>query len=108
MPWRLATVGPWLAETTAGTNVTVNSVLAGPTLTEGVGGFLRGLAEKRGVAFDVIEREFFEGVRPSSLIRRFEQPEEIAAMVAFLASPRSSGTNGAAVRVEGGIVRSIL
>jgi NAD(P)-dependent dehydrogenase (short-subunit alcohol dehydrogenase family) len=97
-----------LAETTAGTAVTVNSVLAGPTLSEGVGGFMRGLAEARGVGIDTIEREFFQGVRPSSLLKRFETPDETAAMAAFLASPLASGTNGAAVRAEGGVVRSIL
>jgi NAD(P)-dependent dehydrogenase (short-subunit alcohol dehydrogenase family) len=97
-----------LAETTAGTAVTVNSVLAGPTLSEGVGGFIKSLAESRGVGIDTIEREFFQGVRPSSLLKRFETPEETAAMVAFLASPLASGTNGAAVRAEGGVVRSIV
>jgi len=97
-----------LAETTAGTAVTINSVLAGPTLSEGVGGFMQSLADSRGVGIDTIEREFFQGVRPSSLLKRFETPEETAAMVAFLASPLASGTNGAAVRAEGGVVRSIL
>jgi len=97
-----------LAETTAGTAVTVNSVLTGPTLSEGVGGFIEGLASSRGVQVAAIEREFFQGVRPSSLLKRFETPEETAAMVAFLASPLSSGTNGAAVRADGGVIRSIL
>ena len=97
-----------LAETTAGTAVTVNSVLTGPTLSEGVGGFIEGLAKSRGVQVPAIERGFFQGVRPSSLLKRFETPEETAAMVAFLASPLSSGTNGAAVRADGGVIRSIL
>jgi NAD(P)-dependent dehydrogenase (short-subunit alcohol dehydrogenase family) len=97
-----------LAETTAGTGVTVNSVLAGPTLSEGVGGFMQELARSRGVELAEIEREFFQGIRPTSLLKRFETPEETAAMVVFLASPLASGTNGAAVRAEGGIVRSIL
>jgi NAD(P)-dependent dehydrogenase (short-subunit alcohol dehydrogenase family) len=97
-----------LAETTAGTAVTVNAVLTGPTLSEGVCGFIEGLAKSRGVQVAAIEREFFQGVRPSSLLKRFETPEETAAMVAFLASPLSSGTNGAAVRADGGVIRSIL
>lgn len=97
-----------LAETTTGTAITVNSVLAGPTLSEGVGGFIQGLAQARGVGLETVEREFFRNVRPTSLLQRFERPEETAEMVAFLASPLASGTNGAAVRAEGGVVRSIL
>ena len=97
-----------LAQTTAGTGVTVNSILAGPTRSEGVEEFISNMAKERKITSDVVEKEFFKNVRPSSLLQRFETPDEVAAMVAFVASPLSSGTNGAAVRVEGGVVRSIL
>jgi NAD(P)-dependent dehydrogenase (short-subunit alcohol dehydrogenase family) len=97
-----------LAETTAGTNVTVNSVLAGPTRSEGVEQFVQEMASQRGKRPEDIEREFFESVRPSSLIKRFASIEEVASMVVYLASPLAAATNGAAVRVEGGVVRSIL
>ncbi len=97
-----------LAETTVGTAVTVNSILAGPTKSEGVDQFVKSMAAAQGVVEDVVEREFFERIRPSSLLQRFESPDEIATMAAFLASPLSSGTNGAAIRVEGGVVRSAI
>jgi NAD(P)-dependent dehydrogenase (short-subunit alcohol dehydrogenase family) len=96
-----------LAETTMGTKVTVNAVLPGPTLSEGVGTFVEDLAKQQGVDIAQVEKQFFEKVRPSSLIQRFEEPEEVASMVAYLCSPLASGTNGAAVRVDGGVVRSI-
>jgi NAD(P)-dependent dehydrogenase (short-subunit alcohol dehydrogenase family) len=96
-----------LAEMTAGTGVTVNSVLAGPTRSEGVEKFVNDLAKSRGTDDAQVENEFFKSVRPSSLLKRFESPEEIAAMVVYVSSPRASGTNGAALRVEGGVVRSI-
>jgi NAD(P)-dependent dehydrogenase (short-subunit alcohol dehydrogenase family) len=97
-----------LAETTVGTRVTVNSVLAGPTRSEGVESFLRDMARTKGAAVEEIEEEFFRTVRPSSLLQRFAAVDEVAALVAFLASPLSSATNGSALRVEGGVVRSIL
>ena len=97
-----------LAETTKGTNVTVNSVLPGPTASEGVGDFVKSMAEARGVDAATVEHEFFQNVRPSSLLQRFARTEEVAALVAFVASPLSSATNGAALRVDGGVVRSIL
>jgi NAD(P)-dependent dehydrogenase (short-subunit alcohol dehydrogenase family) len=97
-----------LAETTKGTNVTVNSVLPGPTASEGVGDFVKSMAEARKTDAATVEREFFHSVRPSSLIQRFATVEEVAAMVAFVASPLSSATNGAALRVDGGVVRSIF
>jgi NAD(P)-dependent dehydrogenase (short-subunit alcohol dehydrogenase family) len=97
-----------LAETTKGTNVTVNSVLPGPTASEGVGTFLASIAAAQKVDPAVVEREFFKTGRPSSLLQRFARTEEVAAMVAFVASPRSSATNGASLRVEGGIVQAIL
>ena len=97
-----------LAETTAGTAVTVNSVLAGPTRSEGVEKFLIDMARTKNVTPEEIEKEFFRSARPSSLLQRFATTDEVAALVTFLASPLSSAINGAALRVEGGIVRSIF
>ncbi len=97
-----------LAEMTAGTGVTVNSVLAGPTRSEGVAGFVEGLAQKERKTPAEVEREFFEQTRPSSLLRRFAEPEEVAAMVTYVCSPLASATNGAALRVDGGVVRSVI
>ncbi len=97
-----------LAELTAGTGVTVNSVLPGPTRSEGVEGFLRDMAKGQGTDQARVEAEFFRTVRPSSLLKRFETPEEVAAMVVYACSPRASATNGAALRVDGGVVRSIV
>jgi NAD(P)-dependent dehydrogenase (short-subunit alcohol dehydrogenase family) len=96
-----------LAETTAGTGVTVNSVLPGPTRSEGVEKFLEDMSKAQGLDPAKIEADFFRTARPSSLLKRFETPEEVAAMVAFVCSTKSSGTNGAALRVDGGVVRSI-
>ncbi len=96
-----------LAETTAGTAVTVNAVLPGPTESEGVIEFVDRLAAEKGVERGALEREFFETARPSSLLRRFITPEEVAAVVAFVSSPLASAINGAAVRADGGVVRSI-
>ena len=97
-----------LAETTAGTAVTVNSVLAGPTRSEGVEKFIADMARTKNVAPDDIEKEFFSTARPGSLLQRFATADEVAALVAFVASPLSSATNGAALRAEGGVLRSIL
>jgi NAD(P)-dependent dehydrogenase (short-subunit alcohol dehydrogenase family) len=96
-----------IAESVAGTGVTVNSVLPGPTRSEGVGAFVEGLARARGVGPEVVEREFFRDMRPSSLLKRFATPEEVAPIVAFLCSPLSAATTGAALRVDGGVVRAI-
>jgi NAD(P)-dependent dehydrogenase (short-subunit alcohol dehydrogenase family) len=96
-----------LAETTAGTAVTVNAVLPGPTESEGVVEFVDRLAAEKGLRREELEREFFEKGRPSSLLRRFAKPEEVASVVAFVASPLASSINGAAVRADGGVVRSI-
>ena len=97
-----------LAETTAGTGVTVNSVLAGPTRSEGVEKFVDQIAQSRGIERSTAEKEFFATVRPSSLLKRFASTDEVAALVTFIASPLSSATNGAALRVDGGVVRSII
>jgi NAD(P)-dependent dehydrogenase (short-subunit alcohol dehydrogenase family) len=96
-----------IAETTTATAVTVNAVLPGPTASEGVSQFVDGLAKTKGVDRSAVEREFFSEGRPSSIIQRFEKPEEIAALVAFVCSPLASAINGAALRVDGGVVRSI-
>ena len=96
-----------LAETTRGTGVTVNSILPGPTRSEGVVGFVEGLAAQQKKSPQEVEREFFRHARPTSLLQRFEDPREIATLVAFVASPLASGIDGAALRVDGGVVRAI-
>lgn len=97
-----------LAESVAGTGVTVNSVLPGPTASEGAGTFLESLAKERNASLGEIEKWFFANVRPTSLLKRFETPEEVASVVAFVASTQAVAINGAAVRAEGGVVRSIF
>lgn len=96
-----------LAETLAGSGVTVNSVLPGPTASEGVGEFVARMAAERGSDAATVEREFFATARPSSLLRRFATPDEVAAMIAYVCSTRASATTGAALRVDGGVVRAI-
>jgi NAD(P)-dependent dehydrogenase (short-subunit alcohol dehydrogenase family) len=96
-----------LAELTKGTAVTVNSILPGPTKSEGVADFVTGLAAQQGKSAADVERDFFLHARPTSLLQRFETPEEIGAVTAFVASPRASGINGAALRVDGGVVRAV-
>lgn len=96
-----------LAETLAGTGVTVNSVLPGPTASEGVADFVAQLATSQGIDAADFEREFFRSARPSSLIRRFATPDEVAAMIVYVCSARASATTGAALRVDGGVVRAI-
>jgi NAD(P)-dependent dehydrogenase (short-subunit alcohol dehydrogenase family) len=86
----------------------VNSILPGPTRSEGVEQFVKDLAKSQNKTVEEMEREFFATARPTSLLRRFETTDEIAAMVAFIASPLSSATNGAAIRADGGLLRSIL
>ena len=97
-----------LAESVAGTGVTVNSILAGPTASEGVGVFVESMAKQQGVTKAEIEKQFFSTVRPSSLLKRFETPEEVAAVVVFVASTQATSINGSAVRAEGGVIRSIF
>ena len=97
-----------IAETCVGSGVTVNSVLPGPTRTEGVATFFARLAEEQGVSVEEAERAFFANARPTSIIKRLIDPAEVAAMVAYVCSPLSSATQGAALRVEGGVVRSMV
>ena len=93
-----------LAESVAGTGITVNSVLPGPTKSRGVNDFVAALSA--GASFEAFETEFFQKIRPTSLIKRFESPDEIASFVAYIASPLASAITGAALRVDGGVVKS--
>jgi NAD(P)-dependent dehydrogenase (short-subunit alcohol dehydrogenase family) len=97
-----------VAESVAGSGVTVNSILAGPTESEGVGSFVDAMAKQQNKSKKEVENEFFEHVRPSSLLKRFISVDEVAAMVTYVASELSSATNGAALRVDGGVVKAIL
>jgi NAD(P)-dependent dehydrogenase (short-subunit alcohol dehydrogenase family) len=97
-----------LAQSVTGTGVTVNSVLVGPTDSEGVGTFLESMAKQQNVSKAEVEKMFFEKARPGSLLKRFETPEEIAAVVAFVASTQALVINGAAVRAEGGVIQSVF
>jgi len=96
-----------LAETCTGTGVTVNSVLPGPTLTQGAEDFFATLAAGQGQTFDEAARDFFAHGRPTSILKRFIQPDEVASLVAYVCSPLAAATQGAALRVEGGVVRSL-
>jgi len=96
-----------LAKVLAGTGVTVNSILPGPTRTEGAKAMMADLAAERGVSPETMETLFLDENRPSTLLRRFAEPEEVASLCVYAASPQASATTGAALRVEGGIVESI-
>lgn len=96
-----------LAEMTTMTNVTVNSVLPGPTHSEGVEQIIEKIAAQQNASVEALEKQFFETIRPSSLLKRFISPNEIAVLVAYLASPVSGATNGAALLADGGVVRAI-
>jgi NAD(P)-dependent dehydrogenase (short-subunit alcohol dehydrogenase family) len=95
-----------LAEAVAGTGITVNSVLPGPTKSRGVVDFVDALTQGSDKSFEEFESEFFEKVRPTSLIKRFAAPEQVASLVTYIASPLASATTGAALRVDGGVVKS--
>jgi NAD(P)-dependent dehydrogenase (short-subunit alcohol dehydrogenase family) len=96
-----------LAESLPGTGVTVNSVLPGPTSSEGVGEFITRLSRTRGIDAAEAEREFFATARPSSVIQRFATPDEVAALIVYVCSEQASATTGSALRVDGGVVRAI-
>jgi NAD(P)-dependent dehydrogenase (short-subunit alcohol dehydrogenase family) len=97
-----------LAELTAGSGVTVNAILPGPTASEGVTEFVDRLSKQANQSAADFEKQFFEKMRPTSLLKRFASTEEVANLVVYVSSPAASGTNGAALRVDGGVVRSIL
>jgi len=97
-----------LAETLVGSNVTVNSVLPGPTASEGVAGFVAQLAASSGKSAAQVEKEFFREARPSSVLQRFTQPAEVAALITYVCSTQSAATTGAALRADGGVVRAIV
>ncbi|MVA25846.1 SDR family oxidoreductase [Agrobacterium vitis] len=97
-----------LAATTKGTRVTVNTVMPGTTRSAGIEDFMRSVASDPNLSADAMEREYFAKERPTSLIQRMIEPEEIASLVAYVASPLSAATNGAALRVDGGITPTIV
>jgi NAD(P)-dependent dehydrogenase (short-subunit alcohol dehydrogenase family) len=91
-----------LAEATAGTGITVNSILPGPTMSRALSKFV----DASGKSLEAFQAQFFEKVRPTSLIKRFASPEEVASLVAYVASPLAAATTGAALRVDGGVIKS--
>ena len=91
---------------TKGSNVTVNAVLPGPTFSEGAGTFVKDMATQKNITVEAMEKEFFKTARPTSILQRFITTEEIANMVAYIASDLSVATNGAAIRADGGLVKS--
>jgi NAD(P)-dependent dehydrogenase (short-subunit alcohol dehydrogenase family) len=95
-----------LAEAVAGTGITVNTILPGPTKSRGVEDFVATLAKSEGKSFEEFEKEFFKTVRPTSLIKRFATPAEVASLVAYIASPLASATTGAVLKADGGVVKS--
>jgi NAD(P)-dependent dehydrogenase (short-subunit alcohol dehydrogenase family) len=97
-----------LAELTVGSGVTVNSVLPGPTASEGVSEFVDRLSNQANQSASDFEKQFFEKMRPTSLLKRFASTEEVANLVVYVSSPLASATNGAALRVDGGVVRTII
>ena len=97
-----------MAELTKGTGVTVNSILPGPTRSRGVGDFIEDMAKAGNISAEETERNFFKDIRPNSILQRFASVNEVADTVAYYASPLSSATNGAAIRVEGGILKSVI
>lgn len=96
-----------LAELTKGTRVTVNTILPGPTWTEGTAVYQTGVAKSKGMTIEEHIEDYFDRFDPTSLVRRFVDPSEIASTVTYYCSERSAATNGAPIRIEGGIIRSI-
>jgi len=86
----------------------VNSILPGPTRSRGVVDFVDALAKRAGISPQQVEQDFFKNTRPTSLIKRFVTPEEVATLVAYVASPLAAATTGAALRVDGGVVKSVI
>jgi len=97
-----------LAEVLSGTGVTVNAILPGPTLSEGVSEFFGKIAKDQGTTMEAVEKDFIQTHRPTSLIKRLLSVEEVANASVYLASEQASGTTGAAIRVDGGVTRSII
>ena len=97
-----------IARSVATTGVTANSILVGPTASEGLGTFLKDVARQQGLSPTEMQKQFFTTARATSLLKRFETPEEIAMIVAFVAGTQSAVINGAAIRAEGGVVQSIF
>jgi|SRR5665647_169840 len=97
-----------LAELTKGTGVTVNSILPGPTKSRGVGGFIEDLSKAGNKSINEVEQDFFKNMRPTSLLQRFASVDEIANTIVYFSNPLASATNGASIRVEGGLIRSVL
>ncbi len=97
-----------IAELTKGTNVTSNSIIVGPSNSEGVSEFIEELANSQNKSFKEIEKEFFEEIRPTSLLQRFTNVEEVSNMIVYTASSLSSATNGAALRADAGVIQSAV
>jgi len=97
-----------LAELTRGSNVTVNSILPGPTRSKGVNEFIDKLAKADNKSVNAVEEDFFKNMRPTSLIERFASVEEVADTIVYYSSPLAAATNGASIRVDGGLIKSIL
>lgn len=104
----LHAVSRGLAELTRETNVTVNADMPGPTATKGVQAHFEKMARDENSSFEEVQENFFKNLRPTSLLQRFAQPQEVANMVCYVASPLSSASNGASFRVDGGIVNTIF
>jgi len=96
-----------LAESVAGTGVTVNAVLPGPTRSESLIGWMKSIAESQGITVEEAEAQFLKTMRPTSLINRFATTDEVANMVIYVCSEQASATSGAALRVDGGVVRYV-
>ena len=96
-----------LAEAVAGTGVTVNAVLPGPTNSEGLSNWMKATAQSQGITQEEAEQQFLKTMRPTTLIKRFATTDEVANMVVYVCSEQASATTGAALRVDGGVLRSI-